>query len=74
MRNVIENIRIFFDVYFRQITLLITELVLILILISVLFYIQPLATLIFYNTFFHFLDYYFIYFSKKIRGLWKNKQ
>lgn len=47
MRNVIENIRIFFEIYFRQITLLITELFIILILISVLFYIQPLATMVF---------------------------
>tara|TARA_Y100001970_G_scaffold294343_1_gene451077 strand:- start:5674 stop:7386 length:1713 start_codon:yes stop_codon:yes gene_type:complete len=47
MRNVVENIRIFFEVYFRQITLLITEIFIILILVSVLFYIQPLATLVF---------------------------
>lgn len=47
MRNVIENIRIFFEIYFRQITLLITELFIILILLSVLLYIQPLATMVF---------------------------
>jgi len=34
-------------VYFRQITLLVTELFIVLILVSVLFYVQPLATLIF---------------------------
>ena len=47
MRNVIENIRVFFEIYFRQITLLITELFIILILLSVLLYIQPLATMVF---------------------------
>ncbi len=47
MRNVVENIRIFFEVYFKQITLLVTETFIVLILVSVLFYIQPLATIIF---------------------------
>ena len=47
MRNVIENIRIFFEIYFKQITLLITEFFIILILLTVLFYIQPSATIIF---------------------------
>ena len=39
--------RIFFEVYFKQITLLVTETFIVLILVSVLFYIQPLATIIF---------------------------
>ena len=47
MRNVIESIRIFFETYFRQITLLVTETFIVLILVSVLFYVQPVATIIF---------------------------
>ncbi len=47
MRNVVENIRIFFEIYFKQITLLVTEFFIILILLAVLFYVQPSATIIF---------------------------
>ena len=66
MRNVIENIRIFFEVYFKQITLLITEFFIILILLAVLFYIQPSATIIFTLVFSVSGLLLFIIFKKKL--------
>ena len=66
MRNVIENIRIFFEVYFKQITLLITEFFIILILLAVLFYIQPSATIIFTLVFSFSGLLLFIIFKKKL--------
>ena len=66
MRNVIENIRIFFEVYFKQITLLITEFFIILILLAVLFYIQPSATIIFTLVFSVSGLMLFIIFKKKL--------
>ena len=66
IRNITDNIDYFFSTYFRSIILIIIEVPIILILVSALFYVEPLGSLVFGMTALFFGLFFYMVNKKKL--------
>ena len=66
IRNIIDNVDHFFIYYFRSVMTVIIEIPVVIIIISILFYVDPMGSLVFGTTALFLGLFFFIYYKKQL--------